>query len=132
MLILLVGLAFLITSFSTYAFTYQINGVNRVVVSTPITIFESSILHDVESEEPKLRFSRSLVKEKLEHYYNYELKKFSNKFNFDIYFYNKNDESMCVEEECDAVEIAFNAYLIFNYKFNRTIKYAVAKGYYGS
>ena len=45
----------------------------------------------------------------LEKFYNYELSKFTDKYEYQIYFYNKEDESMCVEDNCNAVEISFSA-----------------------
>lgn len=121
------GLAFLILSFSSYALAYQINGINRIVVSTPVTIFETSIYHNVNEDEPRVLMSKKLVKEKLEKFYNYELSKFTDKFEYEIYFYNKEDESMCVEDNCNAVEISFSASLIYNYQYHRTIHYEVFK-----
>lgn len=121
------GLAFLILSFSSYALAYQINGINRIVVSTPVTIFETSIYHNVNEDEPSVLMSKKLVTEKLEKFYNYELSKFTDKFEYEIYFYNKEDESMCVEDNCNAVEISFSASLIYNYQYHRTIHYEVFK-----
>lgn len=132
MLILLVGLAFLILSFSSYALAFQINGINRVVVSTPVSIFESCVLHNVDEEEPKILFTKTLVKQKLEKYYSYELSKFTDKFSYEIYFYNKEDESMCIEDECDSVEVTFNAVLMYNYQYTRQLNYEVFDNVYGS
>lgn len=132
MLILLVGLAFLIVAFSSYAFAYQINGINRVIELTPISLFEASVLYDVNSEEPNLIFDKNIIKERLRNYYSHELRKFSIEYECEIYFFNKIDESMCIEEECDAVEITFNATLIYNYQYKRILTYEVFKNDYGS
>lgn len=132
MLILLVGLAFLILSFSSYGLAYQINGINRVVVSTPISIFESCILHNVNDDNADVLFTKSLVKEELEKYYSMELSKFTKKFSYEIYFYNKENESMCIKDECDAVEIKFYASLLYDYKYERTLDYKVFDNFYGS
>lgn len=132
MLILLVGLTFLILSFSSYALAYQINGINRVVAATPISIFESSVLHNVNDDYPEILFTRDLVKEKLEKYYSLELAKYTDKFSYEIYFYNKDDESMCMMQECNAVEINFAATLLYNYHYTRTLNYEVFDTIYGS
>lgn len=132
MLILLVGLAFLIVSFSSFTLAFQINGINRVVVSTPIAIFETSILYDIDSENPEVLLTKKLVKQKLENYYNTELSKYTNDFEFEIYFYNIADESMCVKDECEAVEIQFYASLLFDYQYYRRLNYEVFDNSYGS
>lgn len=121
------GLAFLILSFSSYALAFQINGINRIIVSTPVAIFETSIYHNVDEVEPRVLMSKKLVTEKLEKFYHYELSKFTDKYEYEIYFYNKEDESMCVEDNCNAVEISFSASLIYNYQYHRTIHYEVFK-----
>lgn len=132
MLILLVGLAFLIVSFSSYTLAYQINGINRIVVSTPISIFESSILHDLDEEDPEMLLNKMLVKEKLERYFTYELSKFTDDFYYDIYFYNKENGSMCMYDECNAVQVSVYAELAFNYSYERVLDYEVLDNSYGS
>ena len=121
------GLAFLIISFSSYVLAFQINGINRVLISTPLTIFETSIYHDVENETPNVLFSKKLVKEKLNKFYSYELSKFAEKYDYEIYFYNKEDGSMCVNDNCGAVEISFSASLLYDYQYHREITYEVFK-----
>ena len=124
------GLAFLIITFSSYALAFQINGINRVLVSTPLTIFETSIYHNVEDETPEVLFSKKLVKEKLNKFYSYELSKFTDKFDYEIYFYNQVDGSMCVSDNCNAVEISFSASLMYSYQYHRNIKFEVFKNVY--
>lgn len=121
------GLAFLILSFSSYALAYQINGINRVVISTPATIFETSIYHNVDGEQPHVLMSKKLVSQKLENFYQCEIPKFTENFTYELYFYNKEDESMCVEDNCNAVEVTFNATLIYNYQYHRVLHYEVYK-----
>ena len=121
------GLAFLILSFSSYALAYQINGINRVVISTPATIFETSIYHNVNEEQPRVLMSKKLVSQKLENFYQCEIPRFTEDFTYELYFYNKEDESMCVEDNCNAVEIVFDATLVYNYQYHRVIHYEVYK-----
>ena len=121
------GLAFLILSFSSYALAYQINGINRVVISTPATIFETSIYHNVNEEHPRVLMSKKLVSQKLENFYQCEIPRFTEDFTYELYFYNKEDESMCVEDNCNAVEIVFDATLVYNYQYHRVIHYEVYK-----
>lgn len=132
MLILLVGLTFLIFSFSSYGLAYQINGINRAVICTPITIFESSVKHDLTITNPEVQFSKELVSKKLEHYYSKELSKFTDDFLFEIYFYNIDDDSMCVKDKCEAVEITFDAFLLYQYHYHRVLRYEILKSNYGS
>lgn len=132
MIILLVGLAFLILSFSSYALAYQINGINRILLTTPITIFESSIEHDLDIKNPNVAFSKKILTESLDRYYSLELSKFTDNFSYEIYFFNTKDESMCIKDECEAVEITFDATLIYQYEYHRVQNYEVFKTNYGS
>lgn len=106
---------------------FQINGINRVVISTPVTIFETSIYHNVDEEEPNVLMSKKLVTEKLDKFYQREISKFTEDFTYEIYFYNKENGSMCVEDNCNAVEISFSASLMYNYQYHRIIHYEVYK-----
>ena len=133
MIILLVGLAFLILSFSSYALAYQINGLNRIVLTAPISIFESCITHDLTSlTKPTVLFSKDLVLKKLQRYYSMELSKYTDDYSFEIYFYNKADDSMCINDECEAFEVTFDATLIYQYQYHRVQNYEVFKTNYGS
>ena len=100
MLILLVGLAFLTLSFSSYALAYQINGINRVVMCTPVSIFETSVFHNIGEDEHEILLSKRLVKSKLEK------------------FYNVN---------CNSVEISSSAFLLYGYHYQRVVHYEVFK-----
>ena len=71
--------------------------------------------------------SKKIVTEKLEKYYQKEISKFTDDFTYEIYFYNKENGSMCVEDNCNAVEISFSASLIYSYQYHRTITYEVYK-----
>lgn len=131
MVILLVGLTFLILSFSSYGLAYQINGINRVIISTPISIFEASILHDLDVDDQDVRFSKEILKDKTRKYYGFQISKYTDDYIVDFYFYNPDNESLCVDDDCYAVEISISANLMFNYEYERTLKYEIGKSDYG-
>lgn len=82
-------------------------------------------MNDLDEDEPTLLFSKKEVKAKLDKFYTFELSKFTTKYSFEVYFFNKIDESMCVDDECDSVEISFSAALIYNYHYQRKISFEV-------
>ena len=96
-------------------------------MSTPVSIFETSVFHNIGEDDQEILFSKNIVKSKLKKFYDYELSKFANKFSYEIYFYNKEDESMCVELNCNSVEISFSAFLIYGYHYQRVVHYEVFK-----
>ena len=92
-----------------------------------MTIFETSIYHNVDEEEPRVLMSKKIVIEKLDKFYQFEISKITENFTYEIYFYNKENGSMCVEDNCNAVEVSFSASLMYNYQYHRTIHYEVYK-----
>ena len=65
MLILLISIAFLLTTFSSFTLGYQILTLNRVVVNTPISIVETSVIQQSGSEEENFLFNRYEFEERI-------------------------------------------------------------------
>ena len=101
--------------------SFSIQGLNRAIVATPIeAMYSSIVISDDHQYFDKEKFEKTLIT-----YYDYSLSRYTNNHEVDFYYYNKTDSSMCLTNECDAVEISIKCKLIFNYDYSRTMYYEI-------
>ena len=103
------------------SFCYQ--GLNRAVINTPIEV----MFRTVEVENHSIHFDKNLFEESLLNYYDNTLPRYSKSHTVSFYYYNVEDESMCIENLCDAVEVTVNCKLIFNNDYSRTMSYRIRR-----
>lgn len=120
-----------IISFSFFTVTIRINAINRVVIATPIEIFETSIPLLDEDEEKNIYFDKEVLEEKLTNYYFSNLDKYTKEITLDFYYYNQIDKSYCVNDQCTAVEVCLESEIVFDFQYSRTMYYEIKKGAYG-
>lgn len=126
MLIYLIALILVVISFNAFAITYQANGINRVVVSTPIPLLEKYVeLYG----ENSLLINIKEGKKALEKYYNQNLSKYTPNYTLTYYPYNAGNGSYCVHTHCSAIEVRVEATLSFNFRYDKTFYYEVKNNY---
>lgn len=126
MLMYLIALLLVIIAFNTFAITYQANGINRVVVSTPISLLESYVeLYGDNS----LLINVPLGEDAISEYYWNNISKYTPNFDIEFYPYNVSDGSYCVYDYCSGLEINIKANLSFGFKYNKSFYYEVKHNY---
>ncbi len=128
MIMMLFVLILTVFLFSSFTLSYRLQTINRVVINTPISIFESSISLVHYIEENNLYFDKEELRNNLEEYYDKNLKKTLKDYSMDLYFYNQVDHSICVTDKCDAVKVTINGSFFFTIEVTRTINYEIHKG----
>ena len=131
MIICIIVLLFGIIGLNLFTFSLRLKIVDRVVVQTPKEIFESSIPLLTNDNKLIPIFGAELLHEKLNSYYTTNLGKSCRTFSFELYFYNPKDMSMCVNEQCTAVEVSVTAKVFLEFNYSKTIFYEIRKGAYG-
>lgn len=129
--------AFLVTlcallSFQLFTITLRLNTINRLIIATPISLFESSVPLVNEDDEIRLYFDKTLLESKLNSYYQENVSPYVHNFTLSFYYYNQEDNSYCVDEYCDAVEVKFTAQVIFTFSYSRTMFYEIKDMNHGS
>ena len=56
-------------------------------------------------------------------YYNNIIPRYSKNYTVDFYYYNLTDQSMCLTNNCDGVEITINCKLNLTYDYHRVMFY---------
>ena len=111
-------------SLQFFGLNYQIKGLNRAIISTPIELMYKSVL--VYGETPSI--DREKFEDIVQSYYSNILPRYSSNYNIDFYYYYSNDGSLCISNKCDGVEITIDCKLNINYKYHRVMYYEMKEG----
>lgn len=120
-------LAFSILSFNFYMASYRITGINRMFYSIPIALFEASIpiVQEKTEENIVIYYDKELIRDKLTSYLNKHATKYCSSYNVEILFYNQDDYSYCLTDQCDAVEVTLNAQVLLTYEYSKTARFYI-------
>ena len=91
---------------------------------------ETSIVQDPYIEEQNFLFSKNEFEKRINDYYDFELKSFKDKYSLDFYYFNEEDLSICMEDDCPAVWLKFNATLFHNYQYERNLIFRIVYHFY--
>lgn len=111
--------------FSFFMVSYQINGVNRLVTSTPLSLFETAmVLFDIDEEEGPY-FDKEILEDNLTSFFDYHLPRYTDHYDVSFYYYNLNDHSLNMSNEPRAVEVIVQAELILSKHYQKTMFYEI-------
>ena len=112
-------------SFNFFMISYQVNGINRLVYGVPVSLFETSLnLYGVDENNCAF-FIKDTLEEKLTSYFNALMKRYADDYTLDFYYYNPSNHSLCVSENCSAIEVTVEANLVLNYHYEKTLFYEI-------
>lgn len=126
---ILVFFSALLAMFSIQFFTlnFEIQGLNRTVINTPIELMFATI----RVGDDQVSFDKVILERTLNSYYENQLPRYCKSYQVDYYYYNPIDESMCLSDKCNAVEISINCKLTMNYDYSRIMYYEIKDNYHG-
>ena len=132
MLMILLVFLLMTVSFTIFSIGLQLQSINRIVFQTPKGIVERCIPMKYE-EDYIPHFDKELLISKLTSYYEEVLDRYTKNVNVDFYFYNVNDGSYCLNDECDGVKVTINSTVSFSFVYHRTVYFEIREGnVYGS
>ena len=115
-----------------YTYTFKLSGINRVIITTPLSVFESSIPLIMQDEEIGLYYDQDELKKSYENYLDRELRKYTDSYEVTYYFYNTENGGYCDINNCQGVIINIEAKVMFNMTYKREMKYEITESkYYG-
>lgn len=125
MLTMIISFFIVVLSFNFFMISFQINGINRLVLGAPMSLFETAInMFEIDEDEgPK--FDKEILEQNLTSYFDYSMPSFTNDYSLDFYYYNQDDYSICLDDEPTAVEVKVSANLALNYHYQRTMYYEI-------
>lgn len=112
----------IVTCFSFFTFTVRYNSINRAVVNVPTEIFNASIPL---VNETTARFDKDVLIFKLKDYLDNHILHFVEEYSLTTYFYNKDDQSICIENNCNAIEFTVSCEISLLSKYHRTMFFEI-------
>ncbi|MBO4667994.1 MAG: hypothetical protein J5666_07735 [Bacilli bacterium] len=123
MILMLISVLIGVYSLQFFVLNYSIQGLNRAIIFTPIEMMYKCV--DAYSEKPEI------IKNDFEiivmHYYDHILPRYTKDYEVEFYYYNSSDESVCLYNECDGVEITINCKLNITYNYHRVMFYQISE-----
>ena len=125
MIMMIISFFVVVLSFNLFMMSYQVNGVNRLVLGAPMSLFETAIdmVNIDESEGPK--FNHEILADNLTSYFDYSMPQYTDDYSLNFYYYNPTNHSVCLKPQCKAVEVTVNASLALGYQYSKTMYYEI-------
>lgn len=127
MVAIIISLLVVVISFNFFMMSYQINGINRLVMSVPISLYETAINVFEIDEEIGPCFNKKILEENITYYFTFHMPRYTEDYELDFYYYNPIDHSLDMNDEVKAVEVTINANIILYYHYQKTMYYEVWK-----
>ena len=108
-----------VVSLQYFVLNYSIQGLNRAILYTPIELMYKGIM----SYGDKPQLNRDDFEHIVMSYYDNIIPRYSKDYEVDFYYYNSSDQSMCLTDTCDGVEITINCKLNITYNYHRVMYY---------
>lgn len=119
MILMLISPLIGLVSLQYFALNYSIQGLNRAILYTPIEIMYKGVA----SLGDKPRISRDDFEYIVMSYYDNIIPRYSKDYTVYFYYYNLSDQSMCLTDKCEGVEITINCKLNLTYDYHRVMYY---------
>lgn len=125
MVTVIISFLVVVLSFNFFMMSYQINGINRLVMSAPMSLYETAINVFEIDEEIGPYFDKQILEENITYYFNFHMHKYTDDYQLDFYYYNPIDHSLDMNDEVKAVEVTINANIILYYHYQKTMYYEI-------
>ncbi len=119
MILMLVSPLIGLVSLQYFALNYSIQGLNRAILYTPIEIMYKGVA----SLGEKPLISRDDFEYILMSYFDHIIPRYSKQYTVGFYYYNLSNESMCLTDNCEGVEITIDCKLNITYQYHRVMYY---------
>ena len=112
-------------SFNFFMNSYQINGMNRLVLGMPVSLYETAInMIDIDEEKGPF-FNKNELEDNLTSFYAFHMPRYTDDYRLSFYYYNPNNHSLYLGDEPRAVEVTIRASLVLFNNYRRTMFYEI-------
>lgn len=125
MIAIFISFLLVVLSFNFFVASYQINGINRLVLSAPLSLFETAInLFEIDENIGPV-FDKTILVDNLTSYFDYQMPRYTEDYSLSFYYYNPIDHSIELSENAKAVDVIIDANLALNYHYQKTMYYEI-------
>lgn len=127
MVCVIISFFVVVLSFNFFMMSYQINGINRIVMSAPISLYETAInMFDIDEEEGP-SFDKEILEDNITSYFDFHMSRYTSDYDLDFYYYIPLDHSMDMSDEPKAVEVTLEAITVLFYHYQKTMYYEIRR-----
>lgn len=127
MVTMIISFLVVVLSFNFFMMSYQINGINRLVMSAPISLYETAInMFDIDEEEGPC-FDKELLEDNITSYFDFHMPRYTDNYELDFYYYIPTDHSLDMSDEPKAVEVTLEALTVLFYRYQKTMYYEIRR-----
>ena len=110
-----------------FMMSYQINGINRIVMSAPISLYETAInMFDID-EEVGPSFDKQILEDNITSYFDFHMARYTSDYDLDFYYYLPLDHSIDMSDDPKAVEVTLEAITVLFYHYQKTMYYEIRR-----
>ena len=125
MIAMIIAFLVVVLSFNFFTISYQISGINRLVIGVPLSLFETAInMFDIDNDSGPY-FNKELLVDNITYYFSYHMPKYTDDYHLSFYYYNIEDHSLDMSDEVKAVEVSLTANLVLYYHYQKTMYYEI-------
>ena len=114
-----------VLSFNFFVISYQSNGINRLVMYAPLSLFETAIvLYDIDLEEGPY-FDKEVLVSNITDYFAFHMPRYTEDYELSYYYYKPSDHSLDMGDHAKAVEVYIDAHIAMNHEYKKTMYYEI-------
>ena len=125
MISIFICLFIVVLSFNFFMVSYQINGINRLVTSMPLSLFETAIDMFEIDEDIGPTFDKGILLDNLSSYFDYHFAKYTDEYGLYLYYYKPSDHSIDMSDYPKAVEVTVTAKIVLNNYYQKEMFYGI-------
>ena len=127
MVCMIISFFVVVLSFNFFMMSYQINGINRIVMSAPISLYETAInMFDID-EEVGPSFDKQILEDNITSYFDFHMGRYTSDYDLDFYYYLPLDHSIDMSDDPKAVEVTLEAITVLFYHYQKTMYYEIRR-----
>ena len=125
MIAMVIAFFVVVLSFNFFAISYQVSGVNRLVLGAPLALFETAInMYGIDDNKGP-HFDKETLEDNITSYFAYHMPRYTDDYSLSYYYYNIADHSLDMSNEVKAVEVSITANLALYYQYQKTMYYEI-------
>ena len=127
MVAMIISFLVVVLSFNFFMMSYQINGINSLVMSAPVSLYETSIVLFEIDEETGPYFDKEILEDNITSFFSFHMNKYTSDYDLDFYYYLPIDHSIDMSDEPKAVEVTLHTTVALSYHYQKTMYYEIRR-----
>ena len=125
MIAIFISLFIVVLSFNFFMMSYQINGINRLVLNMPLSLFETAINVYNINESVGPYFNKSELQSNITYYFDYHMPKYVDSYTLSFYYYHIEDHSIDMTSQPKAVDVTIKTTVAMYTPYQKTMFYEI-------